>query len=119
MDLKTCYENMNADYNDVMLRLRNENLVQKVLILFLEDNSFSTLESALTQGDFETAFRAVHTLKGIALNLSLTTLIKPAVALTDALRGGEPKDGWMDMYDELKIAYLSVRTEIEEYKRSL
>ncbi len=119
MDLKSCYENMNADYADVMSRLSSERLVQKILILFLSDGSFASLEKALGQSDWETAFRAAHTLKGIALNLSLTPLISPVVSLTDNLRGGAPKEDWTGEFDSLKNAYLKVCEEIEAYKRSI
>lgn len=110
---------MNADYNDVKSRLSSEKLVQKILIMFLSDGSFASLEKALAQGDWETAFRAAHTLKGIALNLSLTPVIAPAVSLTDDLRGGAPKGDWKGEFDSLKSAYLKVCEEIEAYKRSI
>ncbi len=119
MDLKTCYDNMNSDYNGVISRLNNEKLVQKILILFLSDNSFDTLETALAKSDWETAFRAVHTLKGVALNLSLTPLIAPACSLTEILRDGTPKEDWTNVFADLKTAYCKVRAEIEAYKRSM
>lgn len=119
MDLKTCYDNMHADFDGVMSRLRNEKLIQKILILFLDDNSFDTLETSLSKSDWETAFRAAHTLKGIALNLSLTPLVSYASNITETMRGGTPKGDWTNDFANLKSAYHSVRTEVEAFKRSL
>lgn len=109
MDLKTCYDNINADYNDVMSRLHNEKLLHKVLILFLTDNNFETLENALEKSDWETAFRAAHTLKGIVLNLSLTPLAVSASSLTEILRGGTPKEDWHDTFDQTVFRFRSAK----------
>ena len=38
--------------------------------------------------DYEQAFRAAHTIKGVAQNLSFTALYQSASALSEALRGG-------------------------------
>lgn len=39
--------------------------------------------------DAKTAFRAVHTLKGVALNLGLTALAGVCSEMTEALRGSD------------------------------
>lgn len=51
------------------------------------DNSCELLLTALREGDAATAFRAVHTLKGTALNLSLNGLAAACNTLTELLRG--------------------------------
>lgn len=40
--------------------------------------------------DWESAFRAAHTLKGVAQNLGFDALYRAASALTEHLRGGQP-----------------------------
>ena len=45
------------------------------------------LADAIEGQDWEAAFRAAHTLKGIALNLSLVRLAEACAAMTEALRG--------------------------------
>ena len=42
MTVKECYEQMGADYEDVLGRLRNEALIRKFAKKFLEDGSFHT-----------------------------------------------------------------------------
>lgn len=92
MTLQECYAAMGADYDGVMGRLRSERLVQKFVLKFLDDGSYALLCSSLESGDFETAFRAAHTIKGMCQNLSFTTLAESASALTEQLRaGGRPQ----------------------------
>ena len=46
--------------------------------------------SAVEAGDWEAAFRASHTMKGLAQNLNFDRLYQVSLALTEALRGREP-----------------------------
>lgn len=88
MDLRQCYDTFSGDYDGVMGRLLSEERVKKFLRMFVCDESFSTLCSALESGDYETAFRAAHTLKGTCANLGITALQNSASEITEALRGG-------------------------------
>jgi len=91
MDVRECYQAMGGSYEGVMHRLASEDRVRRFLGLFLKDESFRALEAAVGGKDWEAAFRAAHTLKGITLNLNLDRLAGSTVALTEALRGGDPK----------------------------
>ena len=93
MTIKELYESIGADYEDALHRLMNDRLVTKFSLKFLDDQSFASLCAAMEAEDWETAFRAAHTLKGVAQNLAFTELGKPSAALTEALRGYEkPED---------------------------
>lgn len=74
MTVKECYEQMGADYEDVLGRLRNEALIRKFAKKFLEDGSFQMLKDGLAKKDGEMAFRAAHTLKGVCQNLGFDNL---------------------------------------------
>lgn len=87
MTIEECYKNVGADYADVIRRLGSEETARYFALKFLNDGTFSQLESALNAGDGETAFRAAHTLKGIALNLGFDSLYKADFDLTEKLRG--------------------------------
>lgn len=54
------------------------------------DTSWGSLESAIHSQDWEAAFRAAHTLKGVAQNLGFQKLYLSSTALTEALRGPKP-----------------------------
>ncbi|MDO4573071.1 MAG: Hpt domain-containing protein [Clostridia bacterium] len=86
MKLKECYERMGADYNGVLLRIGDEEKVVRILGMLLRDENMRTLRDSFKKRDYETAFRAVHTIKGVALNLGLSRLADSASALTEALR---------------------------------
>ena len=60
------------------------------MLKYPADPSYAQLEAALAAQDWETAFRAAHTLKGVAQNLGLDNLYKVSAALTDAVRGPKP-----------------------------
>ena len=87
MTLKECYAALGGDYEDVLGRLP-ERLVQKFVLKFLNDGSYELLCRSLADGNREEAFRAAHTIKGVAQNLSFTALYQSASALSEALRGG-------------------------------
>ncbi len=86
--IEDAYKHIGADYEDVLKRLMNEQLVERFLGKFLEDASFANLQQALAEGNAEAAFMASHTLKGVCQNLGLSNLFVPVNELTEALRGG-------------------------------
>lgn len=86
MTLEECYAALGGDFADVLGRFRSRQLVEKFLLRFLEDGSYDELCRALPQGDRETAFRAVHTLKGVCQNLSFTRLAHSSSELCESLR---------------------------------
>ena len=104
MTVKECYEQMGADYEGVLGRLRSEVLIKKFAKKFLDDGSFRSLKDNLAQKNGEEAFRAAHTLKGICLNLGLDRLYKVSALLTEKLRGRE-FDGYEEAYGEVKKEY--------------
>lgn len=88
MTLQECYAAMGGNYNDALGRLRSERLVQKFVLKFLTDGSYDLLCRSLEEKNYEEAFRAAHTIKGVCQNLSFTMLGRSSSALSEALRGG-------------------------------
>ena len=87
MTVKECYEQMGADYEGVLGRLRSEVLIKKFAKKFLDDGSFRSLKDNLAQKNGEEAFRAAHTLKGVCQNLGFDNLYKASFDITEKLRG--------------------------------
>lgn len=97
--LREAYQGVGADYEDVLGRLMgSEDMVARFAARFADDPSYAQLSEALDAGDAEAAFRAAHTLKGVAQNLGLVNLYEPASILTEALRGGS-----LEGADELAV----------------
>ena len=88
MTLQECYAAMGGDYAGVTSRLPTERMVQKFVLKFLNDGSYDLLVRSMEAEDYAEAFRAAHTIKGVAQNLSFTALYQSASALSEALRGG-------------------------------
>ena len=89
-DIRAIYERIGADFDDVASRLGSPALVERFAGKFVQDDSFSQLEDALAARDAKAAFRAAHTLKGVAQNLGFPHLQTAASALTEHLRGDRP-----------------------------
>ena len=89
MTLQEFYDAIGGDYKGVMSRLMKEERVVKYVRKFLNDASFETLNAKLDEGDYEEAFRAAHTLKGVTQNLSFTKLYQSSHEMTEALRNKE------------------------------
>ena len=105
MDLKGCYEQMGGDYDDVMGRLRQEERVVKFLRRVPDDESFAALKRAMEEEDWPAAFRAAHSIKGVALTLGLTALAASGSELTEALRPGQPTREPWELYRAVEKDY--------------
>ncbi|MDO5545782.1 MAG: Hpt domain-containing protein [Eubacteriales bacterium] len=86
MTIEQCYQELGGSYAEVCGRLPSPRLVEKFARKFLDDPSCAELTAAMAAGDHDAAFRAAHTLKGVAANLSFTRLCASAGALTELLR---------------------------------
>lgn len=120
MTVKECYDQMGADYKSVYERLgNNEQLVEHFFQRFAQDSSFAALKEAREKQDLEAAFRAVHTLKGICINLGLTNLYQVSSDLTEILRNGKPDPEVEEqLYQKVEQEYHRVIERIEMWKTS-
>lgn len=104
MNVKECYEQMGADYEGVLGRLRNEMLIKKFAKKFLDDGSFQNLKDSLENGNGEEAFRAAHTLKGVCQNLGFDNLYDVSFDITEQLRGRDTA-GCEDLFEKVREQY--------------
>ena len=88
MTLKECYAALGGDYDAVLGRLPGEKFVQKFVLKFLNDGSYDLLLRSMEEQNYEEAFRAAHTIKGMCQNLDFTRLYRSSSALSEALRHG-------------------------------
>ena len=89
--IQDAYNQIGADFDDVLRRFTSEKLIVRFAEKSLEDGSFEQLGEALRNDDADAAFLASHTLKGVAQNMGFTGLYKPSDALTEELRA-KPAD---------------------------
>lgn len=86
MILQDFYAAVGGDYAEAQRRMMKDERIVRFLLRYGADSSMKELEAATIAGDIEAAFRAAHTIKGVAANLSLTRLANAASALTEQLR---------------------------------
>ena len=89
----------------------NEKLLARLLGKFLDDQSFAHLEAAFAAQDAEAALNAAHTLKGVAGNLSVTTVYELAGRQCDLLRAGSPDEA-AALMPQLSEAYRAAQDAI-------
>ena len=104
MTVEECYQKMGGDYGEISHRFPSDMFIKKFAIKFLDDPSFSDLEKYLAQGNVEEAFRAAHTLKGVASNLAFSQLYPLSVEITEILRAGK-LEGTETLFPQLKEKY--------------
>ena len=68
--------------------MNNAKLFSNLLIKFKNYTHLNDIETALEQGDMESAKNSAHTLKGLAANLSLIELFKQVLELETQLKNG-------------------------------
>lgn len=115
MTLKQCYELLEGDYEGVLGRMRKETLVEKFVLKFLNDPSFEMLHQGIEAGDRQMAFRAAHTIKGVAQNLGFTKLCEVSSLLTEELR-----QDWSEratvLIEQVETVYEKTTAAILAYK---
>lgn len=90
IDLEELYRRLGGDCKSVLQRIPSEAMVCKFVHKYADDPTYSQLQAAVQAADWETAFRAAHTMKGLAQNLGFERLYRSAAALTEAMRGPKP-----------------------------
>jgi HPt (histidine-containing phosphotransfer) domain-containing protein len=91
--------------------MNNTKLYAKLLGKFKDDSNLKDLESALASGDMEKAKSAVHTLKGLAANLSLTELHKQSVEQESQIKAGSVNPAQLTI---LKDVFAKTLTEVDK-----
>lgn len=117
MTLQECYAALGGNYDDAISRLRSERLVTKFVVKFLDDDSCALLLRSMEEKNYEEAFRAAHTIKGVCQNLSFTRLYEVSNQLNEALRGG-PTPEAPGLVEEVKAEYEQTVSAIRAFKES-
>ena len=118
MTTKEFYDSIGEDYGEVLSRLGADGTVRYFALKFLRDPSFDDLKQAVDGGDGNAAFRAVHTLKGVCLNLGFFKLGSAAGNLTEYLRGDKQLDGSRMMYEAVEKEYGVLTEALKKFAAS-
>ena len=89
-DIKAALVQAGVDVDGALERfMNNEALLERFLKKLQGDPNYTALKTALEEGDCDGAFRASHTLKGVAANLSMLDLQKRVSEQVERLRAGD------------------------------
>nr|WP_325180240.1 Hpt domain-containing protein [uncultured Oscillibacter sp.] len=116
MTLQECYAAMGGNYDDALGRLRSERLVQKFVLKFLADGSYDLLCRSLEEKNYEEAFRAAHTIKGVCQNLSIDKLQASSSRLCESLRNGYSPEADA-LAEEVRTDYGQTVAAIEAFQK--
>lgn len=117
MNVREFYAAVGGDYDEAMGRLLNEKRIIKYLRKLPDTGDVAGMNEAFAAGNWEDAFRFSHNVKGVSLNLSLTSLAESAAELCDTVRHGAPQVDFSGMLTAVNEKYdLTVKAigEIEE-----
>lgn len=105
MTLNEFYDTVGSDYNEVLNRLNKEERIVKYLLKFASENILEDFEKSYKTENFEEAFRVVHSMKGMCLNLGLSKLCEISSDVCEDLRNGPPKEDISGKIDKLRKEY--------------
>jgi HPt (histidine-containing phosphotransfer) domain-containing protein len=103
------FEDYGADYCVTMERfMGNEGMYLKFLDMLFVDQSLGNLGAALAASDWESAFEAAHTFKGVAGNMGLTPLYNVVCEIVEPLRLRERRDDYKALYQNIEEEFRKV-----------
>lgn len=114
MAVRECYDAIGGNYNEIMGRMMTEERVLKFLKMFLKDETIYTLDKEIANQNYEDAFRAAHTMKGLCQNMAFTWLHEPVEELTECLRNSANLADVPKYLAQVKERYEVTRREIEK-----
>ncbi len=102
------------DLNSTLERfMNNEDLYEKFLLKFLEDENFAELKENVKAKSYEKAFANAHTLKGVCANLGLDPLYSILVPMLNKIKENHYDEGVAE-FKELEENYCEICNIIKE-----
>ena len=121
-EFREIFEVYGADYNSTMARfMGNEAMYLKFLDMLFKDDNLEKLGTALEQQDYEAAFAAAHTLKGVVGNMGLTPHFNAFCAIVEPLRKREAPEDYNGLYQVIRTGFLQAdvfRKKLKEGRQS-
>lgn len=115
-EFREIFEVYGADYNSTMARfMGKEAMYLKFLDMLFKDDNLEKLGTALEQQDYEAAFAAAHTLKGVVGNMGLTPLFNAVCAIGESLRKREVPEDYNVLYQIIQTGFL----QADEFRKKL
>lgn len=113
MALEEFYGRIAGDLGAVRGFLPSDESIMKLLVMFFDEPVYGELCDSIKANDMATAFRAAHTMKGLAVGMGFTGLHDASSRLTEALRPndlGEPSvpENVQALFERVKQEYSEI-----------
>lgn len=122
MKLKEFYDAIGGGYEAIKQRMPKDDMIEKFVLKFLSEPTYENLCRRIEYEEYEEAFRAVHSLKGISANLGFQRLEKSSGILTELLRNSNEeeidKNVVNQMLEQITIDYNTVIETISDFANS-
>lgn len=114
MTIRELYQQMDADYDDLLTRLPKEELVGRFLQKYIDSSDFEKMIKAYVDEDYEKVFETSHNLKGMSANLSLIKTQKTISEICEAVRNGPPQTDISDLIEQAKQDHALLLTLMDQ-----
>lgn len=114
MIVRTFYDSIGENYDEVFDRIGNDKWIEKYLRKFITEDYFAALEELIIKSEWEEAFKAAHSLKGLALNLGLSQLAASSSKLCETVRHGAPTEDISSYVACVAADYSAATSKIRE-----
>ena len=120
MTIQECYQTLGGNFGRTEKRLPSAGMIERFLMRFPQDPTFSELCQAMEARECERAFRCAHTLKGVCANLGFDRLMDSTGRLTEALRAQNavPQDAGA-LFEAVRRDYELTVSAIRDYSESV
>ena len=107
------YEAIDSDFDVVLGRLKKEAMISRLVKKYAEDKNVEMLCQSMENGNYEDAFTAAHTIKGLAMNLGFGPLSDSSSEMTERLRAGK-YENLEELLERVKTDHQNVIDQIEK-----
>ncbi len=119
MTIQEIYMELNADYDDVLSRFKNDERIEKYLRKLVQMNDFEELEQSIEEKNYTDAFRYVHNIKGMSINMGIPSLVNASEELCEILRGDEPKVDIEPYFEKVSQEYKRITDIVENLRNKV
>ena len=116
MTVKELYDVLGEDYEEIFERIGADTYIVKYLKKFAAENYLEELCSAFESKNWEEAFKASHSLKGMGLNLGLARLANASSVLCETVRNGAPAVDTEPLIAEVRKEYEFAVSNINKFE---
>lgn len=112
--MKSFYEKIQGDYEGTIARLMTEERIKKYVLRFADTDDYQNMIIELEKENWPDAFRFVHNLKGVSLNLGFSTLAQSSSDFCEEIRNGAPNKDIKPFVEKITKDYNEIVKAIKE-----